>query len=765
LRNIHRIINTHRARGAAAILIATALFALSFSPPRAQPAKKPPLIIIGFDGADFHITDKLLKEGRLPNLKKLADQGSFRPLTVTNPPQTPVSWSTFATGMNPGRTEIFDFLKREGGSYHPAFALNEETKRPFTEVAPVNVRLWLIVAGVVLGAAAGHLLKKKLGMAKALIATALIAGGVIGAGSYLTGLWLPQQVPWPRNNRKGEPFWVTAAKHGVRTRVLRVPATFPADGAAGLTQISGLGVPDVRGGIGTPVVYTTDPLVTATSQEFSVDIISLQPEAGGFVHPLPNGATEPLAITGPANKIFFDYVVDASLGEEKDPAQRQQRRETLEKQLRDEGVPKIITVPLKLTQNGATVCYEYQAVKRCLKEKEWSDFEPVKFKFSPLVTITGFTRFRILSLSPHVTFYMSPINFHPDTHPLPLSYPPEFAGQVAKRFGLYKTIGWLEDIWTTGAGVMDEKVFLEDAALTRDQFGKIMQGLLKDNDYDLHVQVFEFTDRIAHILWRYTDPQHPGYKGREAQAAIYGPEIEKAYVDMDTLVGQAMAAAPPDSHFIVLSDHGFTSFRRSVNYNTWLAQHGYITFKGQNRMTSVKDLFDNNAILFSNVDWSRTKAYGLGLGNIYINLAGREPSGIVFPGKEYDEIVAGIRSGLESLVDPDTKEKPVFKVYTRDEMYSGYDPMLIPDLRVANNPNYRVSWQTSLGAAPDTLIEDNLQPWSGDHCSMDPSFVPGIFFSDMPGLAEHPAMTDLTPTILHYFNVEPAQKPDGKPLY
>ncbi len=169
-----------------AAVIASAAFFSWAMPATARPAaKKPPLIIIGFDGADFHITEKLLKEGRLPHLKKLADRGSFRPLTVTNPPQTPVSWSTFATGMNPGRTEIFDFLKRESGSYHPAFALNEETKKPFKEVTPVNVMLWLFIASILIGAVAGHLLKKKMGTAKSLIATLLIAAGLMGTGSYL----------------------------------------------------------------------------------------------------------------------------------------------------------------------------------------------------------------------------------------------------------------------------------------------------------------------------------------------------------------------------------------------------------------------------------------------------------------------------------------------------------------------------------------------------------------------------------------------------
>ncbi len=731
----------------------------------AQPPKGGPVIVLGFDGADFRVTDRLLNAGRMPNLSKLAAQGSFRPLTVTNPPQTPVSWSTFATGMNPGRTEIFDFLKREGGTYHPTFALNEEVKKPFAQAAPFNVTLWAVVAALLIGATAGHLLKQKLGIGRALGAGGVLALLIAGGALWAAANWLPREVPWPRNNRKGEPFWVTAAKHGARVEVLRIPATFPADEAGGLRMISGLGVPDMRGGIGTPVLYTTDPALTATTQEFSVDIVPLQPIGEQLLHPKADGATEPVSMSGPKNKLFFDYVADAAAGEEKDPEARRKIADEVRKKLHAQGVPESITIPVALTRRGDAVCYAYQSVRRCLKNGEWSPFEPVAFQFSPLVTLKGFVRFRVFSLEPHVTLYQSPINFHPDTHPLPLSWPPQFAGKLAKRFGLYKTMGWVEDTWTSGAGVMDESVFLEDVDFTRSQYKHMMEGLLKDGDYDLYVQVFEFTDRVGHILWRYTDPQHPGNRGREEKVAKYGPELDKTYEAMDAIVGAAMAAAPEGSTILVVSDHGFTSFRRSVNYNTWLAQHGFITFKGQNRLTTVTELFDNNAVLFSNVDWSRTRAYALGLGNIYINLAGREPQGIVLPGKEYDETVAQIRAGLESLVDSETGEKPVRKVYTRDEMYSGYDPALIPDLRVANNLNYRVSWQTSLGGAPEKLIEENLQPWSGDHCSMDPALVPGIFFSSKKINTDAPAMTDLAPTLLQLLNAAPAQKMDGKPLF
>ena len=94
------------------------------------PSSRPPpqevkgrVVVLGFDGADHRLVAQFLAEGKLPNLAKLAQQGSFSPLRPTIPAQTPVSWSTFSTGLSPGRTQIFDFLKRDPKTYRPEFAV------------------------------------------------------------------------------------------------------------------------------------------------------------------------------------------------------------------------------------------------------------------------------------------------------------------------------------------------------------------------------------------------------------------------------------------------------------------------------------------------------------------------------------------------------------------------------------------------------------------------------------------------------------------
>src|ERR671936_1141411 len=89
------------------------------------------VIVLGFDGVDAGYTERWMNEGKLPNLARLRAEGTFRPLRPTLPAQTPVSWSTFSTGIDPGRTGIFDFLRRDPKTYLPLFAAFDQDDVPF----------------------------------------------------------------------------------------------------------------------------------------------------------------------------------------------------------------------------------------------------------------------------------------------------------------------------------------------------------------------------------------------------------------------------------------------------------------------------------------------------------------------------------------------------------------------------------------------------------------------------------------------------------
>jgi len=138
--------------------------------------------------------------------------------------------------------------------------------------------------------------------------------------------------------------------------------------------------------------------------------------------------------------------------------------------------------------------------------------------------------------------------------------------------------------------------------------------------------------------------------GRHAAlAARYGDSIEKIYRRADDLVGRLVARLPRDTVFMVMSDHGFHSFRRSVNLNTWLVQNGYMVFEGQQGDSrSVADLVGRGRF-WEGVDWTRTRAYAVGLGQIYFNLRGRESKGIVSPGAEARQLADELSSRLLTM--------------------------------------------------------------------------------------------------------------------
>jgi predicted AlkP superfamily phosphohydrolase/phosphomutase len=299
--------------------------------------------------------------------------------------------------------------------------------------------------------------------------------------------------------------------------------------------------------------------------------------------------------------------------------------------------------------------------------------------------------------------------------------------------------------------------------MTVEKDKEILNGALAKDDWDVLVHYFEFTDRVQHMMFRFFDPKHPLYTAEGA--AKWGGSILQAYQDMDRIVGETMQKRP-DAAIMVVSDHGFASFRRGMNYNTWLVKNGFMTLNGQDaKRMNLEDLFGQGNF-FVNVDWSKTKAYALGLGQIYINQAGREAKGIVHPGAEYQQVAQQIKQGLEAFVDPETGEHPVAHVFTRDEAYNGvYDPVLIPDLIPSNNEGYRVGWQDALGGIGKAIVENNDQIWSGDHCSVYPPLVQGILFSNFklnaPGGAY---MGDVMPTILDLYKVKPTTNLDGKSL-
>ena len=185
------------------------------------------VVVLGFDGADPDLLAQWMKEGKLPNLQKLADSGSFKPLGTTNPPESPVAWATFATGLNPGSTGIFDFLKRNPKSYLPELALVSREKPEF---------LWGLI---------------------------------------------PLKKPKVVNLRGGVPFYKAAADAGYKTTVIRMPLEFPPVQIPGGKLWSGLGVPDLRGTWGTFFYFGSDlTRSVASDTEFGGKLVPIEVRDG-----------------------------------------------------------------------------------------------------------------------------------------------------------------------------------------------------------------------------------------------------------------------------------------------------------------------------------------------------------------------------------------------------------------------------------------------------------------------------------------------------
>jgi predicted AlkP superfamily phosphohydrolase/phosphomutase len=681
--------------GAGALAVAAALMA---APPRPDR-----VVILGFDGVDATIVQTMLAQGRLPNLAALKARGGYSPLIPTVPAQTPVSWATFTTGLDPGGHEIFDFLKRNPADRVPTFAVAEEIEVPFLLGRSNSVAF---AAGTfVLFSIAGVLLFLSRRRVLAVVLLDLV-GLAAAAGVFLAvRAWVPVTRPGVRNNRLGRPFWV---EPGARpATVMRMPVTFPPESFPEGRLLSGLGVPDLSGRIGKPAYYTSDPFFAPREgNDFSIELVKLESNLG----------RQTTKIVGPPGKPFG-------------------REGNLE-----------IPLTLAVSDSRDRINLEVGGEKVTLAPGQWSSWVALGFRVNPLITVHGYARFLAEAVNPEIGLYLSPIQFDPAHLPpgFALSSPKAFASDLEGRFGRFKTMGWAIDTWSMQSGTLSEEGFLQDVASTVAQDRRMLRELLRERG-KLLFHYFEFPDRVAHVFWRLRDPQHPAYDAK--LAARYGDAVEKAYLTMDEIVGETAKALSPGDALLVLSDHGFATWRRSVNYNTWLVEQGFLVLKGDATRKSLEALFSKGQF-WESVDWGKTRAYSMGFGDVYVNLRGREADGIVEPGQAYEAVRREISEKVILLTDPKNGERAVSRVFRREDVYRRFNPRLIPDLIISNRPGYRVSWQSTLGVPTPNVFEDNRDVWSGDHCSLDPDLVRGVFFSSIPfGSDRVPGIADVTASV------------------
>jgi predicted AlkP superfamily phosphohydrolase/phosphomutase len=347
--------------------------------------------------------------------------------------------------------------------------------------------------------------------------------------------------------------------------------------------------------------------------------------------------------------------------------------------------------------------------------------------------------------------FVTPMNINPIDPVNPISAPDGFSAEVAKQCGLHHTSGIPEHTKILRDGALDEDQFIEHCRIILGERIKQYRYMLRTFDEGCVFFYFGSTDQLAHVFWRDRDPDHPGYKQEEADK--YATLIDDLYVEMDGLVGEALAVLDDDDPLIIMSDHGFGSFRRGLNVNTWLLDEGYV---------HLVDSADRaRASILDSVDWRRSKAYALGINCLYLNLAGREKHGIV---SETERVPLLKEIGEKLLQLRDADGSPVVDTaYYVEEYYPGADRDSAPDMLIGYARNYRGSWATTLGRMPPELLEDNLDRWSGDHC-IAAHLIPGIVVTNRKIVVADPSLSDMAPTILSVFGVSPPAEMSGRPI-
>jgi predicted AlkP superfamily phosphohydrolase/phosphomutase len=633
----------------AAWLAIVALAVVAACGPRHTPAGQR-VVVLGIDGLDYHLVRDLVAQGRLPNLARLGAAGQFTPLATSTPPLSPVAWSTFLTGLDPGEHGIFDFIHR-----HP------ETIESF-----------------------------------------LSTSRTVPPSRMLTfGRWqFPLAAGRVELLRHGTPFWEVLEQRGVETTIVRMPANFPPSGTA-TRELSGMGTPDMLGTYGIFTLFTSRP-----------EVFERQDVSGGMVLPVDvlDGVVR-ASIEGPPNP----YLVTP--------------------------VPTTVAFEAHVDQAKSAVKIVIGDQAQVLRVGEWGDWLAVELPLAPMTTLPGEVRFLLKGLAPYFELYASPINLDPFSPALPISSPEDYASELARVGGRFYTQGMPEDTRGMNAGVLKADELLAQARITADEnlrqfdyvLGRFADGLL--------FYYFGHVDQVSHMMWRAMDPTHPAYTDADAK---YRHVVEDLYVQMDGVVGRTAAALGPRDLLVVMSDHGFTSWRRSFHLNSWLRDQGYLVLRDPNA---------EDPGLFGNVDWTNTRAYALGLNGLYINVAGREKTGIVAPA-DRERVADEIAARLLATVDPATGAPAVTKMYRREQVYklAGVE-RIAPDLIVGYAKGTRSSDESALGGLPREVIVDNRDPWSGDHC-MDHESVPGILLTSRALRKHAPSLETLAAAILAEFGID-----------
>jgi len=746
------------------------------------------VVILGFDGADARTVRELVErdpEG-YPTFRKLMEQGTFAPLEVVVPAESPVSWASLNSGQNPAKTGVPGFIRRHirGNYAMPGFGHIEKETVPLENFRGTPIPSWSAstLASVAGGAVFLAILLLTLLVFRKLLVAAVLAlvfgGGAAWAGWQAHG-FLPRSYPRTSNVNQVDSFWDHAARAGVTCVVIDAQQAFDGPITPGAKVLYGLGLPDARGGLGDWCIYTTDPAeferegrgTTTAGTVYRVD------EYDGKIK---------AKIKGPDNFWLIDRLTgereaiqkelsSAGLTLEKSSALSKRDGE-LKSQL-DDAKKAGTSVDLEVRLDGERAHVRIGEEEQTLTVGQWSEFYDLHFDLNWLLKVHAITRVRLVKMQPYFELLVNVLDIDPRQPPFwqAVSSPPDFSAELAHDCGLFETYGWPTLTMPFKDKEIEPEVLLEDCEFTEGWRETLTHDRLAKDDWRCLMSVFSTTDRVQHMTYQFYDEQHPLHdpvvSARETE--FFGERIKLSeaipaiYRHMDKIIGDVEKKLRPEDTLMVISDHGFQTFRRQVHLNNWLAANGYLTIK--------PGLSKSNKDALAFVDWKTTRAYALGLGFIYLNLEGREPQGIVSR-DDARGLIDELRAKLLEATDPDTGERFCSEVYVPRDLHEGQHLALEADVIPGFRPPYRVGWSTSSGGlytveqngvrVPGPICTDNDSNWSGDHVSMALPEVAGVFFSNrkvkIP--AEGVRSLQIAPTALTLLGVPVPPEMDLPPL-
>jgi predicted AlkP superfamily phosphohydrolase/phosphomutase len=513
------------------------------------------------------------------------------------------------------------------------------------------------------------------------------------------------------NLRKGEPFWHRLEAAGIPVTVVRIPADYPSQGCDDCPRtapdshvLSGMGTPDL---LGTPGLF----------QFFTTDYrrANKKNPSGGRLHRLELGE---------------DGIARGEIDGPPHP-------------LSGSGRPLSLPVEIQIDAGAETALVTVGGTQRLMKVGEWTDWVPLAFPMgAPLGDVAGMVRLHLQTVAPHISLYASPVNIDPMDPAQPVSSPEGWAAEVAADVGRFYTQGMPEDTKALEAGVLAPDEFLDQSNLVFEERLRMLDRELKNFRGGFLFVYFSSIDLTSHMFFRGLDPASDPVEQELATSITAG------YERVDGVVDRVQRALGDDVPLAVMSDHGFSPYEWKVNLNERLAASGFLA-KKRGATTGAP---------MADIDWSRSRAYSVGLNLLFLNQAGRESSGVV-TAAERDELLVEIENDLLAWRNPVNDEAVVTSVFRPDP---AAHPDRTPDLIVGYNRTYRASEDSALGVLGTPMVQPNTGRWSGDHC-MDPAHVPGVLLSSS-ALASEGGLTDLATSTLRWFSVDASGLP-GENLF